>query len=163
VNHFEKNIVLTTKVGVCRNMRNLIWFNNVDIDAFYPRCYDLNDPEDLSNFCQDFKLTKCEAILKIYMRLWKSKDPSLEEYKAKAEVALRVSEKRNKALDDVIEDSVFENLLVSDKEWEILGEDELNSDSLAVKKHQAWIGKIEKKYGKNGVVKKKKKKKTKGN
>ena len=50
VNHFVRNVALTTKIGVCKNMRNLIWFNNVDIDTFYPRCFDLNDPDDVENF-----------------------------------------------------------------------------------------------------------------
>jgi hypothetical protein len=36
------------------------------------------------------------------MRLWKSKDPSLEEFKTRAEIALKICENRNKALDDVI-------------------------------------------------------------
>ncbi len=46
VNHFNKNNCITTKVGLCKNLRNLIWFNNVDIETFYPRCYDLCDEND---------------------------------------------------------------------------------------------------------------------
>jgi tubulin monoglycylase TTLL3/8 len=64
VNHFEKNTSITTKIGLCRNLRNLIWFENVDIDTFYPRCFDLNDPDDIENFAEEFKTTKAEAILK---------------------------------------------------------------------------------------------------
>ena len=41
----------------------------------------------------------------------------------------------------------------------MIGEDELSSDSLAVKKHLAWIGKLDKKYNKD--QRKGKKKKTK--
>ena len=41
VNHFDKNTAVTTKVGLCHNLKNLIWFENVDIDEFYPRCFDL--------------------------------------------------------------------------------------------------------------------------
>ena len=41
VNHFPKASAITTKVGLMHNLKNLIWFNNIDIETFYPRCYDL--------------------------------------------------------------------------------------------------------------------------
>ncbi len=31
--------------------------------SFYPRCYDLNDPEEIDNFTNDFKLTKVKLLL----------------------------------------------------------------------------------------------------
>ena len=58
VNHYEKSHEITTKVSLCKNLRNLIWFRNVDIDSFYPRCYDLADPNDLEDFNEEFKTTK---------------------------------------------------------------------------------------------------------
>ena len=50
VNHFEKNTAITTKVGLCHNLKNLIWFENVDIDEFYPRCFDLIEGGELDDF-----------------------------------------------------------------------------------------------------------------
>jgi len=58
VNHFEKNASVTTKGGLCRNLRNLIGFHLIDIDVFYPRCYELNDSKGFDDFIEDFKLTK---------------------------------------------------------------------------------------------------------
>ena len=43
VNHFRYNGVITTKVGLCRNLGKVINFNNVDIDTFFPKCYALKD------------------------------------------------------------------------------------------------------------------------
>jgi tubulin monoglycylase TTLL3/8 len=40
VNHFTTATSITTKVGLTHSLRNLIWFTNVDIDTFYPKCYD---------------------------------------------------------------------------------------------------------------------------
>lgn len=37
VNHFRYNGVITTKVGLCRNLGKVINFNNVDIDTFFPK------------------------------------------------------------------------------------------------------------------------------
>jgi len=37
VNHFCKSAAITTKVGLCHSLKNLIWFNNVDVDSFYPQ------------------------------------------------------------------------------------------------------------------------------
>ena len=66
VNHFEKNTSITTKVGLARNIRNLIWFNNEDVDNFYPRCYDLNDLAEFDDFIEDFKYTGVNLLFKKY-------------------------------------------------------------------------------------------------
>ena len=58
VNHFNKNNLITTKVGLCNNIRNLVWFNNVDIDSFYPRCFDLMNEDDSADFIEEFKFGK---------------------------------------------------------------------------------------------------------
>ena len=50
VNHFNKATSITTKVGLTHSLKNLIWFNSVDIDTFYPRCYDLGMQEELDDF-----------------------------------------------------------------------------------------------------------------
>lgn len=65
VNHFEKNTSITTKVGLAKNLRNLIWFNNVDIETFYPNCYDLNDVNDYDDFIEQFKALKVNYIILI--------------------------------------------------------------------------------------------------
>ena len=85
-------------------MRNLIWFNNVDIDTLYPRWFDLNDPEDMENFVEDFKTTKAEAILKTYMRLWKEKSPELENIKQKATISLQICERKVRDINEIIDD-----------------------------------------------------------
>ncbi|KRX01880.1 hypothetical protein PPERSA_05719 [Pseudocohnilembus persalinus] len=141
VNHFEKNSCITTKIGICKNLKNLIWFANIDIDQFYPRCFDLNDPEDYENFLEDFKTTKAESILKTYMRMYKDKDQTLDEILEQAKVALLVCQRKIRDLDDIIDDQ-NPHCLINQKEWEILSKDELKSETLAVKKHQAWLEKI---------------------
>lgn len=68
VNHFTKATAITTKVGLAHNLKNLIWFNNVDIDTFYPRCFDLAVGDDLDDFVEEFKAMKAECFLKTYVR-----------------------------------------------------------------------------------------------
>lgn len=57
-NHFQKNGVITTKGGLCRNIRNIIGYNLIDVDSFYPRCFELNDLSDFDDFIEDYKFTK---------------------------------------------------------------------------------------------------------
>ena len=28
----------------------MVWINNIDIDTFYPKCFDLNDEDDCAHF-----------------------------------------------------------------------------------------------------------------
>ena len=68
VNHFSTATSITTKVGLTHSLKNLIWFNSVDIDTFYPRCYDLAITEELEDFIQEFKQVKAVSYVKIYVR-----------------------------------------------------------------------------------------------
>ena len=52
----------STKSGLSRNLRNLIQ-SSVDIDTFFPKCYDLYDQLDFEDFLgtililEEFKIT----------------------------------------------------------------------------------------------------------
>jgi len=63
VNHFSKASAITTKVGLMRSLLTLKWFENVEIDSFFPRCYDLNDLDELEDWVEDFKRTACQSVL----------------------------------------------------------------------------------------------------
>ena len=47
-----------------KNIRNLKHFANVNIDRFFPRCYDLNDIGDKEDFKDDFRCVRAQQILK---------------------------------------------------------------------------------------------------
>ncbi|KAL4480394.1 hypothetical protein ABPG74_020910 [Tetrahymena malaccensis] len=155
VNHFQKSACITTKVGLCKSLRNLVWHENVDIDTFYPRCFDLNDPEDFENFVEEFKSSKAESILKRYMRMYFEKDQDIEKIKKQAVIAFNVCERKMKELDEIIDDPNSIQLITK-KEWNILSADELTEEKLAQKKYEQWLERIE---GKNKQKPKKKKKK----
>lgn len=42
-NHFQYNECFTSKYGLCKNLRGLVFNEEIDVDTFYPRCYDLAD------------------------------------------------------------------------------------------------------------------------
>ena len=46
VNHFNNNFHLTSKYGITRRLKTLYLSHQIDIDRFYPRCYDLADLVD---------------------------------------------------------------------------------------------------------------------
>jgi len=161
VNHFNKATAITTKVGLAHNLKNLIWFNNVDIDTFYPRCFDLAIQEDLDDFTEEFKAVKAESVLKKYVRLLReSQGESQGDVEDKVlKVAIKVCERRLKDLDDLIDDPKAFQHLVSEKEWAVLAADELDEEKLAQKKHQDWLARYEVKQPKPPKKKKKKVKK----
>jgi hypothetical protein len=45
------------------------WVTNVDLDEFFPKCYDLCDEEDLVAFEDEFKLCKAITVIKLYIKL----------------------------------------------------------------------------------------------
>ena len=62
VNHFNNNHHLTSKYGITRRLRTLILGHLIDVDRFYPRCFDLGDQVDFENFVENFKFTFAESV-----------------------------------------------------------------------------------------------------
>ncbi|KAE8997287.1 hypothetical protein PR003_g19723 [Phytophthora rubi] len=141
VNHFAQNAAITTKVGLIHNLRSAVWHQSVDIDAMFPRAYDLNDPMDMDNFVQDFRYGVAEGLLKQLARRGlqlKSQVPgsaSMGANEALVDVVLDIARKKVKSkrpeshnvesldpLDESVDDplSTGVNELVTDLQWEVL-------------------------------------------
>ena len=67
VNHFNNNHHLTSKYGITRRLRSLTISHNIDIDKFYPRCFDLGDQVDVQNFIESFKFSFAESVGKRFL------------------------------------------------------------------------------------------------
>ena len=50
------------------NLKHLVWFNNIDIDTFYPRSYDLSLAEEKEDFVQEYMAIRAECFVKKYVR-----------------------------------------------------------------------------------------------
>ena len=63
-NHYAKNVAITTKAGLLKSLRSLVWLADVDTNTIFPRGYDLSIPEEMQAFIDDFRCQKAEGILK---------------------------------------------------------------------------------------------------
>ncbi|CAK0860068.1 unnamed protein product [Prorocentrum cordatum] len=68
-NHFQNNRVLTTKIGLHHSLRQLAVEERVEIDAFFPRCYDLSNAADRDDFLMDFRRCAAVNLLRQHRRL----------------------------------------------------------------------------------------------
>ena len=137
VNHFCKSAAITTKVGLCHSLKNLIWFNNVEIDSFFPQCFDLSDRDDFEDFTEQFKAIKAECMVKKFA--FEAEEVPIDHLK----IAMQICERRLMDLDDIIDLKNPPKCLVSEKEWEQIAADELNESKLAKKKHKDWLKRMD--------------------
>ncbi|CAH8550602.1 unnamed protein product [Heterobilharzia americana] len=68
INH-HTGAPFTTKVGLCRQLRNIRWFADCDADRFFPRCFIISEEDDRQAFINDFKLTACISLVKMIASL----------------------------------------------------------------------------------------------
>ena len=145
VNHYWKANQITRKSNFLKNLRNL-YFKNVCIDKFYPRAYELSDKNDLEDFIEDFKTNRAICILK---RALESKGENInkEEVLTSLDIIKRKLNFITCAKKDLISEK-FENVkerplpmenkeknnknnseletpLITDKEWEIISNENM--------------------------------------
>ncbi|BFZ08443.1 hypothetical protein BsWGS_11482 [Bradybaena similaris] len=85
VNHYCKAGSFTTKVGLCVNMKNVVWFDNCDHDTFFPRCYRLSHDEERDAFIDDYRMTACMNIIKVAVKQHASWSHAAEDGKNKTQ------------------------------------------------------------------------------
>lgn len=116
INHFKNNVQLTKKSGLTKNLKNLI-FKNIDIDNFYPRCYDISERNDFEDFMEDFKITKVISLLKEYSE--GSRTDKLISYQ-KIFNCLEIIERKLNEWNNPF----LKRKLITDKEWSIISEED---------------------------------------
>ena len=140
MNHFTQSSAITTKVGLTNSLKNLIWFKNIDIDTIYPRCFDFTQPEAVSDFTEEFKAVKAQSVLQTYVREMRNAyekqinkgncaDISSQSVSEKVlDVALKVSERRLRDIDEML-DNPEEEVFISDDEWNILNANKMKEEN----------------------------------
>lgn len=130
--HFLRNGAITRKNGLCKNIKNL-YFKGIDPNNFFPRCYDLSNISDYNDFIEDFKTNKAICILK-KVALELNKTPRNDDDKSvftkemittaigivKRKMHIITGEYEYVSIGQV---RTFVNL-ISDKEWDIISEEE---------------------------------------
>ncbi len=122
VNHFEKAANITTKSGLCRSVKNMVWASNEDQDSFFPKCFDLAEEGDFDDFVVYYRQIKAETLLKQYLKLVESNQTDTEQFsrlEAVLPVCLLITQRRLLDIDEIA-DFPGEWTECSEKEWEAL-------------------------------------------
>lgn len=121
-----KNGAITRKSGLSKNIRNLL-YRGINPDNFFPRCYDLSNKTELTDFIEDFKVTKAMSILRIVMSSNKDNRDTIpdEINEEMVKISIGILERKMSIfLGEYNANGDTEIRLVSDKEWNIISQED---------------------------------------
>lgn len=128
VNHFEKATNITTKSGLCKSIKNMVWSCHQDPDSCFPKCFDTADDGEFEAFVSYYKSIKAEGVLKEFLA--KPQDQQVQmltERKSQIEAAVKVLMKRLMDLDSIVDQpGVWTE--VTNAEWNAIGFEEKKFD-----------------------------------
>lgn len=79
-NHFPNNRELTTKAGLCKNLWSFCLLDyELQVQNFFPRCYDLSDQKNIEQFIIDFQTTAILSIIKQYAENFVKQTPMIKD------------------------------------------------------------------------------------
>lgn len=76
-NHIGNNREITTKSGLCNNLRNSV-VHGASVDLFFPRCYDLGDTAQLHELKIDYEQTSIVNIVKSHAEYFREYDAPIQ-------------------------------------------------------------------------------------
>ncbi|CAJ1401738.1 unnamed protein product [Effrenium voratum] len=113
VNYFARNAELTSKVGLCNSLYNCCTLDRVDVDSFYPRCYDFTNLAQARQFVEDFQLTTCRCLLRRFV------EPGGHSYPLEVvQTALDVCRRQARSVDDALDEAPAPS--ISEAEWNLI-------------------------------------------
>lgn len=131
--HFWKNGELTRKIGLAKNIRCL-FFKGIDIENFFPRCYELSEKADFEDFIEDFKTTRTICLLKHFANGHMMKEIQI---KCVINIIQRklplligefdISNKLNEVIESEGKESRVNNEVIktiTDAEWKLIGDED---------------------------------------
>eukprot|EP00440_Ansanella_granifera_P059211 gb/GFBE01064184.1/.p1 GENE.gb/GFBE01064184.1/~~gb/GFBE01064184.1/.p1 ORF type:complete len:820 (+),score=197.24 gb/GFBE01064184.1/:1-2460(+) len=119
VNYFARNSELTSKVGLCNSLYGCCTLDRVDVNSFFPRCFDFTTPVQVEHFVEDFKLTTCCCLLRRFVEgggLTAEGGAASKGYPQEVvRVALEVCKRRAKAVDELLDEAPCP--AITEEEW----------------------------------------------
>ncbi|CAD7080163.1 unnamed protein product [Hermetia illucens] len=72
INRFHR-APFTSKEGLCTQLRDFHWFFEDGVsEMFFPRCYNVWSPEELTEFIENFRMTACIGFLKYIVEKYRT-------------------------------------------------------------------------------------------
>lgn len=83
--HFS--LFCALQVGLCAYLQHIQWFCESEVShILFPRCYNVCQPDELTAFTHDFRITACLGLLKWLVRKYENQgETSLKSVEGKVQ------------------------------------------------------------------------------